>query len=74
MIRLVLAFLVTYTICTEAFEESEDATVPGDRAYRAAWGGPSDDPKYARGYRDGKLSEVKLGVFADSDVVDGLDP
>ena len=54
--------------------EGEDATVPGDRAYRAAWGGPSDDPKYARGYRDGKLSEVKLGVFADSDVVDGLDP
>ena len=74
MIRLALALLVASNICMEAFMLAEAATIPGDRAFRAAWGGPSDDQGYARGYKDGKLSQVKLGVFVDSAVVDGLDP
>ena len=69
MIRLALALLVASTICMEAFMLSEAATIPGDRQFRASWGGPSDESGLARGYWD---SPIQLGVFVDSSVIDGL--
>ena len=65
MIRLVLALIVASSICML----SEAATIPRDRQFRASWGGPSDEQGLARGYWD---SPVLLGVFVDSDAIDGL--
>ena len=69
MIRLALALLVVSTIYMEALMLAEAATIPGDRQFRAKWGGPSDQQGYQRGYYD---SSVPLGVQVDSDVIDGL--
>ena len=52
--------------CTEA------ATIPGDRQFRATWGGDSADPGLAPGNLNSQLSEVLLGVQTNSDVVEGL--
>ena len=52
--------------CTEA------ATIPGDRQFRASWGGPSDDPGLARGNLNSQLSQVMTGGYVNTDVVAGL--